>query len=325
MTRKRKDHLLASAYAKDPRDEAFLEEMNQALVSQEEASYLELPEEHPILHIVGAPRSGTTLLTQLVTSQFRIGSVTNLAAAFYRAPVSGIRLSRKLLGWGQPSSLNSEYGRTSLLSDPHEFGYFWSDILGYTEMVEPSSPRSDQIDWERFRKVMVNMASAAGGSVVFKSFMLGFYATEVHRVMPLTCFALVHRDPVDNALSILKMRREYSGDENSWTGVKPLQFSEYVDASPVKQAVAQAWLVEMSYRRALERLPDDRTCIISYESLCVDPQTGLERVSSLMSGAGARMVRTDNALPALEISHPQESDERRAVEIALDEIRKQHG
>ena len=68
MRPRRTDARLSDAYRKDPRQEAFLEQLNAALAPGERASYRELEERFPTLHVVGAPRSGTTLVTQLVAS-----------------------------------------------------------------------------------------------------------------------------------------------------------------------------------------------------------------------------------------------------------------
>ncbi|HIA01666.1 MAG TPA: hypothetical protein EYN66_07105 [Myxococcales bacterium] len=171
---------------------------------------------------------------------------------------------------------------------------------------------------------MVNMTAAADAPIVFKSFMLGFYTAEVQRVLPRTCFVLVNRDPVDNALSILNMRRQFSRDENSWTGVKPLAYPQYADSAPVVQATAQAWLVEAAYRRALAKIRPDHTLILSYESVCEQPEAALESIESMMTGAGGRMVRTSHELPNLKARHANDSDERRAVQRALQDIQRNH-
>ncbi|MFT4625649.1 MAG: LPS sulfotransferase NodH [Myxococcota bacterium] len=320
----RKDHKLAEEYAKDADDEAFLGRLNAALRPHEEAGYADLEERWPTVHVVGAPRSGTTLLTQLVASHFAIGNISNLAAAFWQAPVHGIRLSRKLLGWGQPSNLASDYGRTSALSEPHEFGYFWSSILGYSELREPDDASADPVDWERVRRVMVNMTAAARAPIVFKSFMLGFYTAEVQRVLPGTCFVLVHRDPVDNALSILRMRRQYSGDITAWTSVKPREYPAFAEADPVTQAAAQALLVERAYRRAFDRIGGRNCLVLSYEQLCEAPLGALHAVAGLLEQAGGAPPAVDVAAPRLSARCFPHSAERSAVRAALDTLRENY-
>ena len=95
-------------FRKDRKFEEHLANFNEILAPHEEAEYLARPETFSTLHVVGVPRSGTTLLAQLVASHLNIGCINNLIAAFWRAPVYGVRLSRKLLPEKLTSSLGSE-------------------------------------------------------------------------------------------------------------------------------------------------------------------------------------------------------------------------
>ncbi len=117
----RKDPELAPEYKKDPAEEAFLERLNNILAPYQEEDYQDLEEIYPTLHIIGAPRSGTTLMSQLISSHLNIGYINNLIAAFWQAPVYGIRLSKKLIPPGVSSSFRSSFGRTTYIHEPHEF------------------------------------------------------------------------------------------------------------------------------------------------------------------------------------------------------------
>jgi hypothetical protein len=131
---------VTSRFAKDADQERFLAELNEFLAPFEEAQYRELAEQWPTIEVPGVPRSGSTLLTQVITSALDVGSIDNLTATFCKAPVSGIRLSRKLLPRRNTSSFQSAFGRTMAINEPHEFGYFGFPLLGYTEMREPDDP-----------------------------------------------------------------------------------------------------------------------------------------------------------------------------------------
>jgi len=86
------------AYAKEPSDEEFLRRLNEDLAEREQALYADVGVERPVVFVVGLPRSGTTLLSQLLAYCLDAGYVTNVAARFWLAPVHGIRLSRLLAG-----------------------------------------------------------------------------------------------------------------------------------------------------------------------------------------------------------------------------------
>ena len=105
----RKDPEVTISFQKDRESEQFLQKLNDILAPSQEAEYEDLPEKYPTLHIIGAPRSGTTLLYQLLTSHLQVGFINNLIASFWKAPVYGIRLSQKLMASYIPSSYVSGF------------------------------------------------------------------------------------------------------------------------------------------------------------------------------------------------------------------------
>ena len=110
--------------------------LNDALAPLEQAliEEFEAPTE-PLVFIVGAPRSGTTLLTQLLISQYEIGYVSNLIARFWKAPYLGLLLAKEIRDPDRPPDVgfSSDRGFTSGYEGPHEFGYFWRRWFDYQE------------------------------------------------------------------------------------------------------------------------------------------------------------------------------------------------
>ena len=87
---------LAAGFRKDPAEESFLDDLNLRLATFHDAEVTEQPEHFPTLHVVGPPRSGTTLLMQLLAAHLEVGYINNLIASFWRVPLYGIRLSKKV-------------------------------------------------------------------------------------------------------------------------------------------------------------------------------------------------------------------------------------
>ena len=114
------DTKLSGAFAKDVSEEAFLAELNKALVPFEERCRGAASEEQfATLHVTGAPRSGTTLLTQAVAGRLDVAPVANLAAAFWEAPCVGLRLAKKLLPRETPRRFESAVAGTSTVGGAH--------------------------------------------------------------------------------------------------------------------------------------------------------------------------------------------------------------
>lgn len=278
---------LAADFRKDPADEAFIGEFNAALADFEDGSLEDLPERLPTLHVIGAPRSGTTLLFQVLASGLDIAYVSNLAAAFWRAPVSGMRLARKLgVERLEASSFDSAFGRTAGVTEPHEFGYFWNHHLRYPDLAQRPPSHEDTIDWEHLRRVMINMAERAGRPVGFKPMLLLWHLERMAEVMPRTCFVWIRREPRLTALSLLKMRRGLRGTEQEWASLRPAE--DLDDEPPWRQVAAQVVLLERTIARAATALGPGRVLRVDYAELCADPAAIVRRTADLMESHGHR-------------------------------------
>ncbi|MFQ5426845.1 MAG: sulfotransferase, partial [Gaiellales bacterium] len=250
---RRVDPQLAPAFAKDPAEERLLDHLNAILAPYEEEDYLDLEERFPTLHLVGVPRSGTTLLHQAVVSGLEIGYVNNLVAAFWRAPVYGIRLSRKLGIDPSSSSFDSRYGRTRGVGEPHEFGYFWNAHLGYADLSEQPLEHEASIDFAHLARVLRNMAEANGGPMVFKPMLLIWHLEAIRREMPRSCFVWIQRDQRATALSLLGMRRSVFGSVNAWASLRPRISADVPLDTPARQVVAQVLLLDRAIQRGRDR------------------------------------------------------------------------
>jgi len=282
---RRQDPELAPPFAKDPEEERFLERLNEVLAPHAEGDLLELEERYPTLHVVGAPRSGTTLLYQLVASGLEVGYVNHLVAATWRAPVYGLRLSRKL-GLDRPgSSFQSSFGRTSDVREPHEFGYFWNERLRYPDLCERPPAHESEVDWAGLRRVLVNMAHAAGAPVAFKPMLLLWHLETILEHMPRTCYVWIRRDLRANALSLLEMRRALFGSYERWASLRPCGPGWLADEPPWRQVAAQAVALDRTLETARGRL-GDRMLEVEYERLCAAPEAVLDDVRALLGDHG---------------------------------------
>jgi LPS sulfotransferase NodH len=295
---RRADPELSRQFAKDPSEEDFLERLNGLLAPHEEAGYLDLEERFPTLHVIGAPRSGTTLLYQVVASGLEMGYVNNLVAAFWRAPVTGLRLSRKL-GLAGESSFDSNFGRTRGIQEPHEFGYFWNHHRRYPDLSERAPGHEDAIDWPGLRRVIVNMAHADGGPIAFKPMLLVWHLETMLRHMPRTCYVWIRREQRDTALSLLKMRQSVRGTYDGWASLRPR--ADLDGEPPWRQVAAQVVLLERTIEEASRRLGPEHLLPIRYERLCAEPAAVLAEVRDLLGSKGhAPALRARDLAPFRE-------------------------
>ena len=320
-TPKRKDPRLAAAFTKDPADEHFLATLNERLADHELADYAELDELWPTVHVIGPPRSGTTLATQLLAAHLDLGCINNLVATFWAAPVHGIRLAKKLLPIPAPSTYASRYGRTESIGEPHEFGYFWAALLGYREMVEPRAEALAAVDWGRVRRTLLNMCQAYGRPVLFKSFMASLYLPGLLRALPRTCLIRMRREPIDNASSIVKMRHDYAADPSVWVGLRPREHAWLQHESLARQAAGQVVFSHAAIDRGLAATSHPHVLDVDYAQMCADPAGFLTAVQALLTGAGAEVACLRPPPESFEVRRPLgDAGMREAIEAALAEF-----
>ena len=280
-------------HAKDPLYEDFLKRINDTLVSDHAT---ELEEHHnapPTLQIVGVPRTGTTLLNQLVAAHLDVAYIDHIVAAFYKAPLYGLRLSRKLLGTEHSITYNSHFGKTRHIHEPHEFGYFWKDLLGYHDMAA-GQVTDDEINWNHVRRTLQSMTNDIGRPIVFKSFLLGLHMAAAQRAVPETCFVWVRRERVATAMSILRFREKVGGSRDGWVSLRPPNHEELGSFPPAEQVAAQVVGLEAWLQQQANVIDKAKLLILNYPEVCADPEGVLQSIAALLSRNGSKVSLTSN-------------------------------
>lgn len=271
------------AYAKDEQAENFLLEMNRLLMERERALYKNYVIEHPFLFVFGAPRSGTTLLTQLIAASLDVGFINNLMARFWLAPLHGIRLSLHVLGTDRKITFQSHYARTAAITDIHEFGYFWRYWLKKesTRGVTHAREMEAEIDWQGLRMTLANIQNEFGRAMVFKNIFGSYHLRKMREVLGKVIYIYIERDPLDTAISILDARKKYYTDLNTWWSYMPVEYDLLKDRDYWEQIAGQVYFLRRYYRKRLRENAADISVEIDYETLCRQPLDVLNRIREL--------------------------------------------
>ncbi|WP_428261289.1 sulfotransferase family protein [Haliangium sp.] len=259
---------------KDPALEHALATINASL-----EGVLEDPEARvtrPVVLVIGHQRSGTTLVSQLITSALRVGYPSNFVARFWRAPRVGIALQRAMLGaeaWS--SSFTSELGTTSGLLEPHEFSYFWDRWF-----PDPANP-ARCADGAGFACAVANIEAGFGAPTAFKNVFNALRVEALAALLPTAVFVRVRRDLVDVAGSTLYARRHRYGTDRAWLGLRPAGCEAVADAPPVQQVAVQIAASEQRMAEGLRSLPAERRIDVAYRDVCTHPAGIIERLTTL--------------------------------------------
>ena len=264
----------------------------------------------PLVHIIGPPRSGTTLALQVLTSSLDIGYITNTAAAFWRAPAVGVILSRHIHQTNRVSAFESEYGRTQGPQEPHEFGRFWLELLGYRSMTHGDRVPTP-IDWDDVRKTLRSITWACQGPVAVKTFVGVWHLEALLAAVPGSIVVRVRRDPVDTTLSLLRMRDARLGSQPGWVSIVPRTCLTAGLTTPIEQVACQVVSFDREIDQGLAQIQRKRIIEVTYADLVSSPSRFTSSVQRALQSLGYQVLRI--ATPNLPPRPSPVRDERRAA------------
>lgn len=251
-----------------PRSESFedfLDRLNDALLPH----FPSRPSGHPhhdSCQIVGLPRSGTTILYQLLARTGAVGYPSNVMAPYWRVPVVGARLQRQLAQGGPTISMTSVAGRTSEPLDPHEFGYFWRRALGHSGNT--LRPDQEAWTWAQLQDTLDAIVEAFDAPTVHKNFLALHHAPGMRAHLQRSKFLVMARDPRDIAASLWAVRQKIGVPDEATFGIDPgtEQHADLVD-----RVLAQVRALEEARSKVLTQDSAD-TMVVEYEQLCRSPR-----------------------------------------------------
>jgi len=251
----------------------------------------------PIL-IVGSPRSGTTLLFQLLVQHFDVAYLSNLHHAVYGAPVLLERLVPRRFR-RPPPRYESRFGVTNGPWAPSEAGNFWYRFFPINPHAVGPADFSDEAR-RRLRRAVGALTRAARRPFVAKNVVCSVRLEAIAGALPEMRYIVMHRDQFDVATSILAARREANGNYDAWWSVEPVEIDRLRSLPPEEQVVEQVRAVERSIQEAQVRLGAERFVHVDFPSVAADPAGQLA-----LLGTRLGMSRRASTIPV-----PASFDER---------------
>lgn len=242
-------------------------------------------EGHPLILVVGPPRSGTTLAIQTIAAT-GFGYLTNVAALLWARPALGVQLSRIIQGDVLPISRQSYYGRTEGATEPHEAGRLWLSALGHNTMVEAESQHVTDTDLLQLRVRLRELTREMARPTLLKGFHATFLLPRLKDLLPELRVVRLRRQTQDVVRSIVRMREE-SEDPREWRSIQPLLPEELLQADVVVQAAAQVVAIENRLDADLRGLDDGRAAELDLQELVSSPQAAVDRIVCALGLKGA--------------------------------------
>ena len=273
-----------------------------SLANQHLLSYFELmlcsnpdkPLRHPPIFILGAPRSGSTLAIQIITSAFDLSYISNQHCHCYGAPALAERLFRPLTT--KPRlSFHSRHGVTEEMSAPSECGDWWYRFF----RKNPAYVSLNEVDPKKmkaFRRSLSAMTKSCDKSILFKNLYASLRIQAIARYIPESLFIVMHRDELDNAHSLLEARMNVFGRYDEWWSMEPQQIEAIKKLPAHEQVVEQIRDIHTTIENDLiqAHVPKDKIFRLQYETLCSDTHATLDALGSYFKVNHCNVKRTGN-------------------------------
>lgn len=288
-------------YEKSQILEQTLISMNEKLAELEDSAIQSFKDSgKPIVFIVGAQRSGTTLLIQLLLRNFVFSYTNNFVARFWDSPYLGSVLFNSLnVLEDQKDWFNSDLGYTKGLQGPHEFGYFWKKY--FPEFSYETVSEDQEFDLERLKKTIIAIQSLNDSAFLVKNLTIcSFQIEKLKQVFPNSFFVYIDRDVRNVMRSTYKSRIKLFDSENEWFGLRPVEYNELKKLPVFEQIAGQIKYTKKHIEKDLDLLPLGSYCKINYENLVENTGEVLEFISSVFTNIGISQRNPELIVPDLK-------------------------
>ncbi|MEI8394542.1 MAG: sulfotransferase [Rhodospirillaceae bacterium] len=283
--------LRLSNFRKPPSTEQRLAEMNKILQPLQASFETAVSPRLPVLFIIGPPRSGSTLMSQLIGQSGLFGILNNFVARFWLAPAVGAMIDRAIsfsASSGESSFLN-KHGVTAGWSEPHEFGYFWDRWFDFgQETHNLTEEERAQVDVAGLLRALASIENGFEKPLSFKNnTWCTFQADFIARCLPKALFVVCRRNSLFIAQSLMESRRERYGRDDLWWSLRPSRYREILACPCWEQVAWQALDVEREMEESVARIDPARVVDAGYSRLCNTPGDIIEEIRTRCAELGS--------------------------------------
>lgn len=278
-----------------------------------EALYMRKTKTHnPPIFIIGPPRSGTSLLYEMMITRFHFSYMSNAAHRFYKTPLSASMLFQDTI-YNWSGDFTSHYGHINGWGAPNEGGWIWQRWL-------EDGPWSDGVGYPN-DKIAAMQQMLAGFELIGKAPFLNKNVMHSNRlqlmskIWPHALFIEVKRDYADNARSIIRAQTK-EGIDMKWWSVKPKITPNHYGKDIVERAVAQVIGVTHDIEADKHTIGENRFFEIPYTKLCECPEKLMLGIKQFLKSHGV-YIQDKGVLPSIFKPSPSQplalEDEKRLI------------
>ena len=257
----------------------------------------------PPLFVVGAPRTGTTLIGLHLSNSLRFAGFSNAAKFNPRTPYLSTRAALRTVA---PSvTYDNDYGR---VEGPLATSDGWHILARFFPAGHTEAGPGDVRHPQRLIALMGLIEGLYGAPFMLKNNANSMRVKALAHLFPDALFVQVRRALPEAATSLLRARRKHGTQLGDWWSAAPPQFrqrSEWSDE--LEQVVATLWGLERYAAQELERLAPGRWLCVDYDEFCAAPDDLLTWVEARYAERGVTLEALPGQRPSsFEASHMAE-------------------
>lgn len=249
----------------------------------------------PPIFIIGPPRSGSTLLFQVIVNTFRVNYTTNDDAKWY----GGLSFRKHFFPVPEKESktdFSSSHGQTTGRYAPHECGEYWYQFFRRKPQYVPSG-EADEDKVGKLTRSLRRIISAGGAPMLFKNMNCALRLGPIHKACPEALFIVTHRDILWNSHSLLQVRHKVHGDYGKWWSMEPEEIDELVKLQPENQVIEQVRAIHGEIDRQKNRIGAAHFFDVGYEELCNDPKKVITSINEFFESHNIQILSSMDHVP----------------------------
>ena len=235
-----------------------------------------------MIFILGSPRTGSTLIYQIIINTHNLCYFNNLTNKyFYKHPFISTFASQLI---STNANFKSEYGKTKGLFAPSEGSKIFANWFGKQNHLTPDKERLILSTFKNINRFIKN-------PIVTKNAWNCFRIETLTKLFPKCKFIWIRRDIVQSAISDLKSRY-IRGGPYVWNSAPTHDCMKIIKLPYWEQVVEQQYSYNKTIENDLKKYCPDNYIELWYENLCNDLDGQLSDISAFLNMKQKKEITT---------------------------------
>ena len=241
-------------------------------------------EKYPMIAIVSAPRSGSTLTTQILARGTKSLYLTNLWNLLYAMPLIGGFLSKNKTA---KNDFQSNLGWVDGIYGESEGMRFWEYWIG--QSLEEPIKKVPDLRINYIQKVFGRLLKN-NNPMILSYLGHAFSVQELRKIFPGIIFIYLKRDKMANLNSLVNVNKD-----REWFSLKPIGWEKKKKLDSYKKSLWQYNQISSSLDNAYDK---EDTLIVWYEDICNSPHEFLKKVQKFAYKNKIKLELDTSKVPA---------------------------